>query len=69
LPLLDEIKNEIINNYKNNWSLSGTLRHLQTELDQIDFLIFGVERMKKNKRWKERMRKNLAEIKDELKEM
>ncbi|HNR07248.1 MAG TPA: CHAT domain-containing protein [Saprospiraceae bacterium] len=66
---LDGIKNEIINNYKNNWNLSGTLKHLQTELDQIDFLIFGVERMKKSKRWKERMKKNLAEIRDELKEM
>lgn len=60
------LKEEIIRKYSRVWTLSGTLKQLQTKQEHLDFLMMGVEVMDRPVKWKNKMREVIREMKMEF---
>ena len=60
------LKDDFIRRYSRVWTLSGTLKQLQTKLEHLDFLMMGVEVMDRTVKWKNKMRGVIGEMKKEF---
>jgi len=66
LKELDRLKIRITDLFKKIWTLSGTLRHLYAQEDQLDFMLLCVRHKKADKKWRDRLGNIFMEMKTEI---